>query len=281
MSILFSLLAAASYGLSDFIGGLVSQRTSPWAIALVAQIGGAVLFLGGALLVDGTVSGDTLHWTVLAGLGNGVGTAFLYRGLSIGRMGVVAPVSGVGAALVPIVAGLVLGERPGAVVWMGIVAAIPAIWLVARVPAGAGDGAPDGPTRSGLGDAVLAGLGFGTLFAALAQVPESAGLLPLALNQVIGAAVVVGVATALREAWLPRQPVALVGLLSGVLGAAATGLFLLATRDGLLTVAAVITSLYPAFTVVLAAGLLRERVHQAQAVGLGLCAVAVVLVAVG
>ncbi|GEP37254.1 multidrug transporter [Nocardioides psychrotolerans] len=278
-------MAAAAYGLSDFIGGLASQRTSPWAIALVAQLGGAVLFLGGALFVDGTVSGDTLRWTVLAGLGNGVGTAFLYRGLSTGRMGVVAPVSGVGAALVPIVAGLALGERPGAVVWLGIVAAIPAIWLVARVPAGAEggahDGAHDGPTRTGLGDAVLAGLGFGTLFAALAQVPESAGLLPLALNQVIGAAVVVGVATALRQAWLPRQPVALVGLLGGALGAAATGLFLLATRDGLLAVAAVITSLYPAFTVVLAAGLLRERVHQAQAVGLGLCAVAVVLVAVG
>lgn len=276
MAILFSLLAAASYGLSDFVGGLVSQRVTPWAIALVSQVGGAALFLVGSLIVDGTVTADTWRWSALAGLGNGIGTAFLYRGLSTGRMGVVAPVSGVGAALVPVVAGLVLGERPGAVVWLGIVAAIPAIWLVARVPTGA-----DGPTRSGLGDAVLAGLGFGTLFAALAQVPESAGLLPLAFNQLIGAVVVVGVAQALREAWLPRRPVALVGLLCGGLGATGTGLFLLATRDGLLTVSAVITSLYPAFTVVLAAGLLREQVHRAQAAGLGLCAVAVVLVAVG
>ncbi|WP_309649171.1 EamA family transporter [Nocardioides sp.] len=276
MAILFSLLAAAGYGLSDFVGGLVSQRVTPWAIALVSQLGGAALFLVGALLVDGTVTADTWRWTVLAGLGNGLGTAFLYRGLSTGRMGVVAPVSGVGAALVPVGAGLLLGERPGAVVWLGIVAAIPAIWLVARVPTGA-----DGPTRTGLGDAVLAGLGFGTLFAALAQVPESAGLLPLAVNQLIGAAVVVGVAQGLREAWLPRRPVALVGLVCGILGAAGTGLFLLATRDGLLTVSAVITSLYPAFTVVLAAGLLHERVHRAQAAGLGLCAVAVVLVAVG
>lgn len=276
MAILFSLLAAAGYGLSDFVGGLVSQRVTPWAIALVSQVGGAALFLVGSLLVDGTVTADTWRWSVLAGLGNGFGTAFLYRGLSTGRMGVVAPVSGVGAALVPVAAGLLLGERPGAVVWLGIVAAIPAIWLVARVPTGA-----DGPTRSGLRDAVLAGLGFGTLFAALAQVPESAGLLPLAVNQVIGAVVVVGVAQALHEAWVPRRPVALVGLLCGVLGATGTGLFLLATRDGLLTVAAVITSLYPAFTVVLAAGLLREQVHRAQAAGLGLCAVAVVLVAVG
>ncbi|WP_341924966.1 EamA family transporter [Nocardioides psychrotolerans] len=276
MAILFSLLAAASYGLSDFVGGLVSQRVTPWAIALVSQVGGAALFLVGSLIVDGTVTADTWRWSALAGLGNGIGTAFLYRGLSTGRMGVVAPVSGVGAALVSVVAGLLLGERPGAVVWLGIVAAIPAIWLVARVPTGA-----DGPTRSGLGDAVLAGLGFGTLFAALAQVPESAGLLPLAVNQLIGAVVVVGVAQALREAWLPRRPVALVGLLCGGLGATGTGLFLLATREGLLTVSAVITSLYPAFTVVLAAGLLREQVHRAQAAGLGLCAVAVVLVAVG
>lgn len=275
MAVLLSLLAAASYGLSDFVGGVASKRVTPWTIALVGQLGGAVPFLVAGLVDEGSFGRTVLGWTLLAGLGNGLGTAFLYRGLSSGRMGVVAPVSGVGAALLPILVGLAVGERPSLLVWLGIAAAVPAIWLVAAEPAG------PRPAGSGLVDGVLAGLGFGTLFAALAQIPEDAGLMPLALNQVVAAVVVVTVATALREAWLPRRPAALLGVVSGCLGAAATALFLVASRDGHLTVAAVITSLYPAFTVALAATLLREHVHRAQAIGLGLCAVTVTLVALG
>ena len=277
MAVLLALLAAASYGLSDFVGGVASKRVTPWTIALVGQLGGALPFLVAGLVDDGSFGRGVLGWTLLAGLGNGLGTAFLYRGLSSGRMGVVAPVSGVGAALLPILVGLAVGERPGLLVWLGIAAAVPAIWLVAGEPASAGPRA-DG---SGLVDGVLAGLGFGTLFAALAQIPQDAGLMPLALNQVVAAVVVVVVATALRESWVPRRPAALLGIVSGCLGAAATALFLVASRDGHLTVAAVITSLYPAFTVALAATLLREHVHRAQAIGLGLCAVTVTLVALG
>jgi drug/metabolite transporter (DMT)-like permease len=161
--------------------------------------------------------------------------------------------------------------------------ALPGIWLVASPPAagrpaagrlGAGAG-------SGRTDGVLAGLGFGTLFAALAQIPEESGFLPLALNQVVAGVAVVAVATALRSPWLPREPQALAGVVSGILGALATGAFLVATHHGYLTVTAVITSLYPAFTVLLAASLLREHVHRAQAMGLALCAVAIALVAAG
>lgn len=275
MAVLLSLLAAASYGLSDFVGGVASKRVTPWTIALVGQLGGAVPFLVAGLLDDASFGRGVLGWTLLAGLGNGLGTAFLYRGLASGRMGVVAPVSGVGAALLPILVGLAVGERPSLLVWLGIAAAVPAIWLVAGEPTG------PRPAGSGLLDGVLAGLGFGTLFAALAQIPEGAGLMPLALNQVVAAAVVMAVASVLREPWVPRRPAALLGVVSGCLGAAATALFLVASRDGHLTVAAVITSLYPAFTVALAATLLREHVHRAQAVGLGLCAVTVTLVALG
>ncbi len=277
MAVLLSLLAAVAYGLSDFVGGVASKRVNAWTIAFVGQVGGAVPVLVAGVLDDGALTRGVVAWTVLAGLGNGLGTAFLYRGLSSGRMGVVAPVSGVGAALLPIVVGLATGERPSALVWLGILTAAPAIWLVAREPGSSGPT----PRGSGLVDGILAGVGFGTLFAALAQVPEEAGLLPLAVNQLVAAVVVVSVASALRQAWVPRRPAALLGVVSGCLGAAATGLFLVATRGGHLTVAAIITSLYPAFTVVLAATVLREHVHKAQAVGLGLCAVTVVLVALG
>lgn len=276
MAILLSLLAAASYGLADFVGGVTSKRVSPWSVALVAQLGGATLVFLLTLVVSGSPTGADLAWSVVGGLGNGFGTAFLYRGLSAGRMGVVAPVSGVGAALVPVAVGVVTGERPAALVWLGIVLALPGIWLVAREPA-------TGPGRlgAGLADGVLAGLGFGLLFAALAQIPAEAGFLPLALNQVVAGAVIVVVALALGSPWVPREPRALGGVVSGALGALATGAFLVATHSGYLTVTAVIASLYPAVTVMLAALVLREHVHRAQALGLGLCAVAVSLVAAG
>lgn len=288
MAIVLSLLAAVSYGFSDFLGGVISRRVSPWTIAFTAQGAGAVAVLVISALTDGSPRGADAGWAVLAGLGNGVGTGFLYRGLAAGRMGVVAPISGVGAALVPLVVGLVVGERPGALAWAGILAALPAIWLVAREPRpvqGAEATSQPSPEQeasaaAGVVDGVLAGLGFGVLFAALAQIPESSGFLPLALNQVIGTIVVAILAAVLRQAFLPRTPIAYVGVASGVMGACATLLFLTATQTGLLTISAVIASLYPAGTVLLAAALLRERVHREQGVGLLLCAVAVVLVAV-
>jgi drug/metabolite transporter (DMT)-like permease len=276
MAILLSLLAAASYGLADFVGGVTSKRVSPWSVALVAQLGGAALVFLVTLWVPGSPTTADMAWSVVAGLGNGFGTAFLYRGLSAGRMGVVAPVSGVGAALVPVVVGVLTGERPTALVWIGILLALPGIWLVAREPA-----TGPGPLGAGLTDGILAGLGFGTLFAALAQIPEGAGLVPLALNQVVAGLTIVLVAMVLRSPWVPRDPRALGGVVSGALGALATGAFQVATHSGYLTVTAVIASLYPAVTVMLAASLLREHVHRAQALGLGLCAVAVSLVAAG
>lgn len=279
MAVLLSLCAALTYGLSDFVGGVASRRVSPWTIALMSQVGGASIALVLALMLGGDPRGVDLGWALLAGLGNGIGTAFLYRGLAAGRMGVVAPVSGLGAALVPLVVGLVLGERPGLLAWLGITAALPAIWLVAREPSSGHEPAAAGVWTNGLVDGVLAGLGFGVLFAALAQIPEESGLLPLALNAAVGAVVVAMIALGLHQPFVPREATAYTGLLCGVLGGTASALFLVATQTGYLTIAAVVTSLYPAFTVLLAALLLRERVHREQGLGLALCALAVGLIA--
>ncbi len=202
-------------------------------------------------------------------------------------MSVVAPVSAVGAAVVPVLVGALGGERPSLLVWLGIVAALPGIWLVASVPeddlARLDEEAPSSglAVADGLVDGVLAGLGFGVLFAALGQVPDSAGLWPLTLTQLVSVPVVVLLALALRAAWVPRGRTVRWALLAGPLGAAATGAFLLASQRGYLSVAGVLASLYPATTVLLAALLLRERIHRAQGLGLGLCAAAVALVAGG
>lgn len=277
ITVLLALLGAASYGVSDFIGGIFGKRASAWAVAATGGIGGGIAALVLALLNPGDPAGADLAWGAAAGVGSGTGTAFLYRGLASGRMGVVAPVSGVLAVAIPVVVGVMTGERPGWLVWLGIVAAVPAIWLVAREP----DSAPTGPVGSGARDGLLAGLGFGALFTCLGQVPDGAGFWPLVLNQLVGVVVVAIGASLLGAVWVPRDTAAWGGALAGALGGLATTAFLLATHHGLLSVSAVLTSLYPAFTVLLAALVLRERVHRLQAWGLGLCGMAVVLVAMG
>jgi len=274
--VVLALIGAVAYGLADFVGGFGSRRTSPWSVAFLSQVGGGLVLLAVASTLDGQPVTADWWWAIAAGVANGLGTAALYRGLSRGRMGVVAPVSGVGAATIPVVVAIALGERPSPVVWAGILLALPGIWLVAREPA---TGPSQGP--SGLVDGVLAGLGFGGLFVCLAQIPEEAGFLPLAVNQLFAGAVIVAIALALRSPWVPRERAALFGIGAGLLAGVATGAFLLATQTGYLSVAAVITSLYPAVTVLLAALVLREHVHRGQAVGLALCAAAVSLVAGG
>src|SRR3954453_9966603 len=190
MAILLPLLAAASYGLADFSGGGFSKRVTPWAVALVAQVVGASLVLLLALVDGGDPTRADLAWAAVAGVGNGFGTAFLYRGFASGRMGVVAPLSAVGAVLVPVVVGVLGGERPGWIVWTGIVVAVPGIWLVSREPV-THEGAGRPALAAGLRDGLLAGLGFGSLFAALAQIPAEAGFMPLAFNQLVAGVAIV------------------------------------------------------------------------------------------
>jgi len=275
MAILLSLAAALAYGLSDFIGGLASRRTSAWPVAFVGTLAAFAGALVLALVTEGAPTRADLWWGALAGVGSGAGGAFLYRGLAAGRMGVVAPISAVGAALLPVCVGVAAGERASLLVWLGIAAAVPGIGLVSREPGDSGD------LAAGILDGVLAGLGFGLLFAAMGQVPEDAGFAPLAVAQALGVVAVALTASALRGRWIPYARSQAWGVASGVLATAAAAAFLVATQTGLLTVASVVTSLYPAVTIALAAAVLRERIHGPQGVGLLLCGVAVGLVAAG
>ena len=291
MAIVLALVSALAYGLSDFVGGLVSRRASAWSVAFLGGISATFCTGVVALVVPGSPAAADLAWAVLAGVGSGVGTGFLYRGFASGRMGVVAPVSAVGAAVVPVLVGTLTGERPSLLVWVGIVIALPGIWLVASEPAddlsridlepGQAEAGARGGLADGLLDGLVAGLAFGVLFAALGQVPDSAGMWPLALAQAVSVPVVVLLAAALRASWVPRGRFVHWAWVAGPLGTAAVVAFLLATQRGFLTIAGVLASLYPAVTVLLAALVLRERVHRAQGVGLGLCAVAVAMVAAG
>ena len=281
MTVVLAMAAAVLYGVSDFVGGVASRRLSVWPIGVLACVGA---FVGSVLIAvarPGDPTAQDLAWGALAGLGSGSGTAFLYRGLALGRMGVVAPLSAVGAVVVPLLVGLATGERPDLLAWAGIVVALPGIWLVSREE-GPVDGSADRSGRAGsvegVVDGVLAGVGFGLLFAALAQVPDGAGFWPLATNQGTSVVAMVVAALVLGGDPLPRHAAEAVGLVPGLLATLAVLLFLLASHHGLLSIAAVITSLYPAFTVLLAILVLGEHVHRVQAAGLVLCATSVVCV---
>ncbi len=182
----------------------------------------------------------------------------------------------------PVAVGVATGERPSALVWVGIVAALPGIWLVSREPV-VEDVGGDRPSSSGVVDGVLAGLGFGVpVRRARRRSPRRPA--SCRSRSTRWSRVVAHHRARDRRCgapWVPRQRAALLGVVSGVLGGLATGAFLLATQSGFLTVTAVLASLYPAFTVILAATVLREHVHRHQAVGLLFCAVAVTLVAAG
>jgi drug/metabolite transporter (DMT)-like permease len=278
MTVLLALGAAFAYGLSDFIGGVASRRTSVWPVAFTACFGAALATTVLAFFVPGDPTGTDFAWGLLAGVGSGVGTAFLYRGFARGRMGVVAPVSAVGAALLPAALGVATGERPTMLVWVGMLVALPGIWLVSREPA-----PPGAPANlaEGLLDGVVAGHGFGLLFVAIGQVPEESGFWPVAVNQVVSFVAVAVAAWLLGGNAVPRRRGDWWGLVAGVFATLAVVGFLIARQQGLLSVSAVLTSLYPAATVLLATVLLHERLHRGQSVGLLLCGVSVVCVALG
>lgn len=275
MAIVLSLLSALAYGVSDFLGGIFAKRAPAWQIAVVGQTSSGVFSLVAAIVIGGSPTAHDLLFGALAGLGGGFGAAFLYRGLATARMSVVAPLSGVGTALIPAVVGLVTGDQPSAWALLGIVVAFPAIVLISRT-------SDDSPAhRSGIVDGVLAGVGFGLLFTFLGQVGDEGGLYPLAMSQATSILSVILTAIILRQSWVPRDRAAWNAAVMGPLGALAQGSFLYATQHGLLSVVSVISSLYPASTVLLAAVILRERIQRWQAVGLVIAAMAVALVAAG
>jgi len=274
MGILLGLAAALLYGGSDFSGGLASRRFGPVRVTVLGAAVSTVLAWV-ALIVSGGPGPDirAIAWGLASGLAGGAGTLVLYRGLARGQMSVVGPVSAVGAAVVPVAAGVALGEHPSVLAVAGVLVSLPAIVLVAA------SGSVRGKLGAGLLDGLAAGLAFGILFIGLAQAGRNAGLWPVASEQT-GALLPV-LAVAVKSRVPLRIPVRAAGLpvLAGVSGTAATLSYFYATHFSMLAIAAVLVSLYPGFTVLLARVILHERFSPAQRAGLGLCALAVAAIA--
>jgi drug/metabolite transporter (DMT)-like permease len=277
MGILLALAAALLYGGSDFGGGLASRRLGSLRVAVVGSAAATVLAWATLILVGGP--GPSLRavaWGLASGLAGGAGTLVLYRGLARGQMSVVGPLSAVGAAVVPVAAGVALGERPSLLSVAGVLVALPAIVLVAASGSVRGK---LGAAPKGLLDGLAAGLAFGILFIGLAQAGRNAGLWPVASEQTGMLLITLAIAVKTREPL--RIPLRAAGLpvLVGASGMAATLAYFYATHFSMLAIAAVLVSLYPGVTVLLARTLLHERFTPAQRAGLGLCALAIAAIA--
>jgi drug/metabolite transporter (DMT)-like permease len=274
MGILLGLAAAMLYGASDFGGGLLSRTLGSVRVSVIGSAAAAVLTWIALIALGGPEpSVRAIAWGLASGLGGGVGTLVLYRGLARGQMSVVGPVSAVGAAIVPVVVGVAVGERPSMLAVVGVLVALPAIVLVAA------NGGVRGKLGAGLSDGLVAGLAFGLLFVGLAQAGRNSGLWPIATEQTSALLPILAVAVKSRQPL--RLPIRAAGLpvLAGVAGMAATLLYFYATHFAMLATVGVLVSLYPGVTVLLARMILHERFSIAQRAGLGLCTLAVIAIA--
>ncbi len=266
-----------AYGAGDFVGGLAARRAPVLTVTAVAQVAGLVVLVPAAVLVAGQMTTGAFVIGALAGLAGTSGLLLYLRGLAVGPMGLVAPLSSVVGAGLPLLAGVLGGERPGPVAWLALTVALVAIVLASAGSRG------DATAGAGLAYGLGAGVGFGLFFVGIAATPEDAGLWPL----VVGRAVSLTLLAALALVWGrqrldPTGRRAVLGLMvaCGLLDTAANVLFLLATRTGALSVSGVLVSLYPVVVVLLARFVLRERLTGLQLTGVGLALTASALLAV-
>lgn len=269
-----SLLAAASWGGGDFSGGLAAKRASVFRVVAVAHGCGLIAVLLMALLTREPVPPlPALLWGAFAGFVGAFGIAALYRALAVGRMGVVAPVAAVVTGVIPVLVGFRTEGLPDRIQLFGFALAVLSIWLVARSNEHV-------DSHRGLGLAVLAGVMFGLFLVGGKQAGHDGVFWPLVAARCVSTALMLAIV-----AFSPRDPRPLRGVLwpmvlSGLLDSGGNALFIAATRHGRLDVAAVLSSLYPASTVILARVLLKEQISKMQAAGIGCAVLSVALISV-
>jgi drug/metabolite transporter (DMT)-like permease len=277
VTVLLGLAAAILYGVGDFAGGMGARRVSAVTTLLWSYpVGAAVMAMllpafGGNLTLRAAVFG------VLGGCAGLVGVIVLYSLMAIAPINIVSPVSAVFAAIVPVAVGVATGERPGIAAWFGILLGFLAVVLVSRTT----EDHPHGRVATRIIMlAVLAGVGFGLYFVFLARAGNDTGIWPLLISRVSSAALIVPIAVSRSAIRSVSGSTLAIVLLAGTCDAFANFAFLLAARSGLLSLASVLTSLYPATTVLLAMGLLKEHASKVQRVGLLLAAGAIVLITI-
>ncbi|MEO0495475.1 MAG: DMT family transporter [Actinomycetota bacterium] len=278
MAVVLALLTAALFGTGDFLGGLSGKRMSVLRVLAISHTVGLVLITVAASVLAERFILEDLLWGALSGVAGFIGLALLYRGLARGPMGVVAPLTAITSASVPAAWGLLVnGESLAGTAWVGVVVALLAIGLASATPS---DGTPI--TGAAIVEALLAGVGFGLMFVGLDQTVDASAPWPVVggrLMTVTAMAVFFGVVR--RESPLPpvRADIRLPAL-AGVVDTVSNAMFLYATLEGDLAIVAVLSSLYPIATVILARVVLGERLTRVQQGGFVAAMIATALIAV-
>lgn len=263
-----ALVCALVYGAADFFGGLATRRDSAVAVVVWSQAVGLGVLLVALPFLGVSSQASDLWWGVACGLAGGGAIMLLYRGLAIGTMGVVSPITAVLAAAVPVAFAIARGERPAPLAVAGIVCALVAVIFVSASDTGeARRAAHSRALPPGVAEALGAGIAFGFLFIGLAQTRSEAGLVPVLMMRVTSMTLVsLGALLTRRSLRIGAANLRTVAL-AGALDMGANVAYVLAAHLGALSIVAVISSLYPAGTVALAAFILHERLLRAQWVG--------------
>ena len=264
-AVALALASSLAWGFADFFGGLESRRRALLAVLVATQTAGFVLAL--AIVVvrgEGPPAGyEWVAWAMGGGLLGIAGLAAFYRGLATGNMGVVAPISSA-AAVVPLVVGLAGGDRPSQVQSLGIALAIAGVVLASREKSEADAGRR---VAAGAGLAIIAALGFGSFFVAMDRASDADALWAILAARTASVSVLWTAALATRTE-IPREAAAWRLLIPiGLLDTGANLLYALATTQGLLSLVAVLGSVYPVVTIMLAHFFLHERLHMIQRAG--------------
>jgi drug/metabolite transporter (DMT)-like permease len=292
LAIILALASAITYGGSDFAAGLASRRAAVIQVSLVASVTSGVVVAAALPFAASPLPGAAaLAWGAVAGLGGTLGALALYLGFRHAAFSVAGPISAVSAAGFSVLAGLLFGERPTALALAGIVLALPAIVGVSASAASAGEPAGETATGSGISGSgrpwagvafgLVAGVFFALLFIGLNRAGSGSGLWPVAVTQASEMVVALAAAVATRNVGLPAGRPRLLAAVTGLAGAAGTILFFFASHEGFLAVTSVLTSLYPAVTIMLARVVLGERLTALRLAGLALAGACVGLIAAG
>ena len=277
MSVVLAGLAALFYGVADFSGGFAARKGQLLSVLVVSQAAGAVLALI-FILASGQPfpAGADLAWGLAAGLAGVVGLSLLYRGIARSIVALVSPAAALIGSVIPVAFGVLLGERPTSAALVGSAICLPAIVLLSWERGGVADRSR---VRSALLHGLFAGLAIGAFFIALARSTPGSGLWPVLAARVSSIATLLAAALVSRKRISVEPAIAVPVLIAGLADMAANILFLLATRSGLLSLTAIVSSLYPAPTVLLARLFFRERIPPARSLGLALAMVGIALIA--
>ena len=275
MAVLLALLTAVTYGTADYFGGRATRHHPAIVVTFVGQIAGMLILLVAALTSGiGAPGAADWGWSALAGLAGSTGLLAFYTAMSSGHMTVVAPITAVLNASIPLAVGLVTGERPAALALAGVVLALVAIALISDV---LGPGHHRAPGRVVLLGAA-GGTAFGFILVFLHQTGEGTGVWPVLIMRFVSTPFVAVLILAMRPSFggLMSRRTLVFG--SGILDSLANWFYVLAVREGLLSVVSVIVTLYPAATMVLAVTIDRERIHRAQMLGIVLAGAALTMI---